>query len=238
SIMSGITTSYSAKVVTWLASITSPSSTHASSMLIILGLFATVTAAAADTAEQAVKEPIRAHHPKISASSEASDAGKQSTQDGHEVKQLNNQDMIYYVAMGMLCSQGLIRLFSWLSSRRETAAVAARKKDDDLAQGTGTATKRRNGGLSLNALEDLEQEELLKQQRREHLASLGESAELFGSDSDDEDYEVEEEEEESSDEELESDAEESMDIVGASESENEFERRRRILVAGDAEIEE
>ncbi|KAF9286488.1 hypothetical protein BGZ68_002856 [Mortierella alpina] len=234
-----------AKVRSWAASITSPSSTHASGMLIILGILAAVTDA------QSVKEPIRVHHPKVASRSNGAAAADKlgANQDGGaDAKQINHQEMMYYLAMGMLVSQGLIRLVTFISNRREAAALAARKKDDDLLQDNDeddtndSAKKNRRKGLSLNALEDLD-EEILKQKRREHLAALGDNASLLGSDSEDDDYEQSDEEssseEELEDEEEEEDESEEDEIAGEdSESEGEIERRRRVLAAGDAEIEE
>ncbi|KAF9959903.1 hypothetical protein BGZ72_008555 [Mortierella alpina] len=245
-----------AKVRSWAASITSPSSTHASGMLIILGILAAVTDA------QSIKEPIRVHHPKVASSrgshAAASDGSSSSSDKlgahpdgGADAKQINNQEMLYYLAMGMLVSQGLIRLITFISNRREAAALAAQKKNDDLLQDdddnedglhkeNDSARKgKKTRGLSLNALEDLD-DEVLKQKRREHLAALGDGASLLGSDSEDEDYE-QSEEESSSEEELEEEEEdesEEEDVVEDSESEGEIERRRRVLAAGDAEIEE
>ncbi|KAG9320872.1 hypothetical protein KVV02_000066 [Mortierella alpina] len=244
-----------AKVRSWAASITSPSSTHASGMLIILGILAAVTDA------QSVKEPIRVHHPKVASSrsqaAAASDPNAAGSSDklganhegGADAQQINSQEMMYYLAMGMLVSQGLIRLITFISNRREAAALAAQKKNDDLLQddtnnedndsATAGAKKTKRKGLSLNALEDLD-EEMLKQKRKEHLAALGDNASLLGSDSEDDDYE-QSDEESSSEEELEEEEEESEEdeeAVEDSESEGEIERRRRVLAAGDAEIEE
>ncbi|KAG0211476.1 hypothetical protein BGX28_007837 [Mortierella sp. GBA30] len=220
------------KVRSWLASVASPSSTHASGMLIILGILAAVTDA------ESVKEPIRVHHPKVS-SSRPGQEKRGTTDEGADAKQINNQEMLYYVAMGMLVSQGLIRLITFISSRREAAALARQKKDDDLLLDTSNGKKKKSG-LSLNALEDLD-EETLKQKRREHLATLGDNATLLESDSEDEDYEQTDEEESSSEEEEEEEIEEEEEeeeVEEEEESEGEIERRRRVLAEGDAEIEE
>ncbi|KAI1315511.1 hypothetical protein EDD11_000692 [Mortierella claussenii] len=224
----------SQKVRSWFASITSPSATHASGMLILLGILAAVT-------EASGKEPIRVHHPKVSSASQAAagsaaGAGGAALEDEAEVKTLNNQEMLYYVAMGMLVSQGLIRLITFISSRREAAALAARKKDDDLLEREEGSKRnkgksKKTGGLSLNALEDLD-EEALRKRRQEHLAALGDNASLLGSDSEDEDYEE-------SEEESESESEEEDDFnEDESETESDIERRRRVLATGDAEVEE
>ncbi|KAF9434830.1 hypothetical protein BGZ76_007340 [Entomortierella beljakovae] len=174
------------KLRSWFNSVTSPSTTHASSMLIILGILAAVTDA------QNAEEPIRVHHPKVS-SSKSNSAGEATTQD--EAKAYNNQDMIYYIAMGMLVSQGLIRLLTYISNRREAAALAAAKKDDDLLN-KGKGKK----GLSLNALEEVDMDdEAIKRRRSEHLAALGKDATLLESDSDDDDYEESDDSESESD---------------------------------------
>ncbi|CAO3574550.1 unnamed protein product [Mortierella alpina] len=247
-----------AKVRSWATSIASPSSTHASGMLIILGILAAVT-----DAQSAKEEPIRVHHPKVASSrhppapgSGASAAASSSSSEklganhdgGADAQQINSQEMMYYLAMGMSVSQGLIRLITFISNRREAAALAARKKNDDLLQENSdnddshnsSAKKIKRKGLSLNALEDLD-EETLKQKRMEHLATLGDNASLLGSDSEDDDYE-QSDEESSSEEELEEEEEESEEeeeeAVEDSESEGEMERRRRVLAAGDAVIEE
>ncbi|KAF9102910.1 hypothetical protein BGX27_010814, partial [Mortierella sp. AM989] len=191
------------KLRSWFASITSPSTTHASGMLIILGILAAVTDA------QSVKEPIQARHPKGPSSSNPNS-------DSATEEKTNNQDMLYYIAMGMLASQGLIRLVTYISNRREAAALAAQKKDDDLSTNKG---KGKKDGLSLNALDELEMdEEAIKRRRSEHLASLGVNATLLESDSEDDDYEesVGESESDSDDEsELEEEIEESESEVKA-----------------------
>ncbi|KAG0360670.1 hypothetical protein BC939DRAFT_463379 [Gamsiella multidivaricata] len=197
------------KLRSWLASVASPSSTHASGMLILLGILAAVT-------EASVKEPIRVHHPKVHPAS-SSRLPSEGTAEEAEAKALNSQEMLYYVAMGMLVSQGLIRLLTFISNRREAAATGAAKKDDDLRRG-----KNSNGDDDLDDLEE-------KRRRAEHLAALGDNASLLGSDSEDEDYEEESESESESEDEEEEDE---------SENESEIESRRHVLIAGDAVIEE
>ncbi|KAG0252759.1 hypothetical protein BG011_006818 [Mortierella polycephala] len=240
--MTAVIASVYPKVRSWVASITSPSSTHASGMLIILGILAAVTEA------QSVKEPIRVHHPKVSARpsdhadpSASSPSKEHEHQSSPEALPLNNQEMLYYVAMGMLVSQGLIRFVTYISNRRTAAAAqAAHKKNDDLAgdddgddENTNTNNKARKarGGLSINAFEDLDEEAI--QKRKEHLAALNDNASLLGSDSEDEDYEQSEGEETSSDEE---DLDEDEDDVLLEEPgvEGELERRRNVPAAGDA----
>ncbi|KAF9918014.1 hypothetical protein BX616_010598 [Lobosporangium transversale] len=176
----------SQKLRSWFASITSPSATHASGMLILVAILAAVTEAHADSVAAGSERTIYSHHhPKDSSSSnQASDAHSRdlpfkSEEQEAETKALNNQDMLYYVALGMLVSQGLIRLITFISNRRE---AAARKEDN------GSEKKSRKDDLSLNALEDLD-EETLKRRRQEHLATLAQQAPLLGSDSEDEDYE-------------------------------------------------
>ena len=194
-------------------------------MLILIGIIA----AATTTDAQSVRQPVGV---KVGSSSpESSDRQPQQGGEGAEVKEYNNQDLLYYVAMGMLVSQGLIRLITFISNRREAAALAAAKKNDDLNGGQ----KRRKKGLSLNAFEDLDEETIKK--RKEHLATLGDKAELLGSDTEDEDYEEDSEESESEEEEEEEGSEEE-DEEDVEESESEIERRRRVLAAGDAPIEE
>ncbi|KAF8931302.1 hypothetical protein BGZ52_012896 [Haplosporangium bisporale] len=176
--MSGIA-SYRTKVASWVASVTSPSATHASGMLILFGLLAATTDA------QVVKDSSSSpHHP------DAKDPSS-STESEAEVKPVNQQDMLYYIAMGMLVSQGLIRLFTWISERRERAAEAALKKNDGV-EGDAKKSKRTKKGLTLDAFEGLDEEALLK--RKQDLAALGETASLLGSDSEDDDYEESEEE--------------------------------------------
>lgn len=220
--MSGIA-SYRTKVASWVASVTSPSATHASGMLILFGLLAATTDA------QVVKDSSSSpHHP------DAKDPSS-STEGDAEVKPVNQQDMLYYIAMGMLVSQGLIRLLTWISERRERAAEAARKKNDDL-EGDAKKSKRTKKGLTLDAFEGLDEEALLK--RKQDLAALGETASLLGSDSEDDDYEESEEESSEEEEEEEDSEEEEEEDEDDSESEGEIERRRRVLAAGEAEIEE
>ncbi|KAG0285879.1 hypothetical protein BGZ98_005297, partial [Dissophora globulifera] len=157
------------KLRSWIASATSPSTTHASGMLILLGILAAVTDA------HSVKEPIRVHHPKVSSPSSSSDE-----EPAAEAQPMSNKDMLYYVAMGMLVSQGLIRLLTFIVNRREAAKQNANK--DNKGKG------KKSSGLSLNALEDLDPE-TLKKRRAEHLATLDHNAELLGSDTEDDDYE-------------------------------------------------
>ncbi|KAF9098734.1 hypothetical protein BGX29_007470 [Mortierella sp. GBA35] len=186
------------KVRSWISTATSPSTTHASGMLIILGILAAVT--------DAQKPAAASHHDAPKASSPKDGSTGTSAQDSQQ-----NQDMLYYLALGMLVSQGLIRLFGYISSRREAAAVAARKKDDDL----------------------------VREKRKADLQTLADSTSpLLGSDTEDDDYEEESESEsESDDEELEESEEEEDEEVD-SESETEIQRRRRVLAAGDAEVKE
>ncbi|KAG0015059.1 hypothetical protein BGZ82_001541 [Podila clonocystis] len=220
--MSGIA-SYRTKVASWVASVTSPSATHASGMLILFGLLAATTDA------QVVKDSSSSpHHP---------DAKDPSSAEGDAEDKPANQDMLYYIAMGMLVSQGLIRLITWISDRREKAAEAARKKDDDLAIQDKKSKRAKKNGLTLDAFEGLDEEALLK--RQQDLAALGETASLLGSDSEDDDYEESEEESSEEEEEEEEDSEEEEEEEeDESESEGEIERRRRVLAAGEAEIEE
>ncbi|KAG0030867.1 hypothetical protein BGZ81_002084 [Podila clonocystis] len=219
--MSGIA-SYRTKVASWVASVTSPSATHASGMLILFGLLAATTDA------QVVKDSSSSpHHP---------DAKDPSSAEGDAEDKPANQDMLYYIAMGMLVSQGLIRLITWISERREKAAEAARKKDDDLAIQDKKSKRAKKNGLTLDAFEGLDEEALLK--RQQDLAALGETASLLGSDSEDDDYEESEEESSEEEEEEEEDSEEEEEEEDESESESEIERRRRVLAAGEAEIEE
>ncbi|KAF8978747.1 hypothetical protein BGZ46_006188 [Entomortierella lignicola] len=181
------------KLRSWFASITSPSTTHASSMLIILGILAAVTDA------QSVKEPIRARNPSSKPQDDLPVAEEKTSQ----------QDMIYYIAMGMLVSQGLIRLITFITNRREAAALAAQKKDDDLLTNNDIKRKGKKSELSLNALDDIDlDEEAIRKRRSEHLAALGTNATLLESDSEDDDYEESEEDGDSeSESELEEDEE-------------------------------
>ncbi|KAF9332933.1 hypothetical protein BG006_004185 [Podila minutissima] len=219
--MSGIA-SYRTKVASWVASVTSPSATHASGMLILIGLLAATTDA------QVVKDSSSSpHHP---------DAKDPSSAEGNVEDKPATQDMLYYIAMGMLVSQGLIRILTWISERREKAAEAARKKDDDLAQDAKKSKRAKKNGLTLDAFEGMDEEALLK--RQQDLAALGETASLLGSDSEDDDYEVSEEESSEEEESEEEDSEEEEEEEEESESEGEIERRRRVLAAGEAEIEE
>ncbi|KAG0329122.1 hypothetical protein BG004_002395 [Podila humilis] len=228
--MSGLA-SYRTKIASWVQSLASPSSTHASGMLILFGLLA----ATADA--QKVKEPASHQHQHASDNSPIQSEGSSSSEEA-EVKPVSQQDMFYYIAMGMLVSQGLIRVYTWISERRELAAIAAAKKDDDLLNDANGKSKRsaKKSGLSLDAFEGLDEEALLKRQR--DLASLGETASLLGSDSEDDDYEESEEEssEEEEDEE-ESDSEEEEEDEEESETESDIERRRRVLAAGGAVFE-
>lgn len=193
-------------------------------MLILFGLLAATTDA------QVVKDSSSSpHHP------DAKDPSS-STEGDAEVKPVNQQDMLYYIAMGMLVSQGLIRLITWISERRQRAAEAALKKDDDLTEGDAKKSKRTKKGLTLDAFEGLDEETLLK--RKQDLAALGETASLLGSDSEDDDYEESEEESSEEEEEEEDSEEEEEEDEDESESEGEIERRRRVLAAGEAEIEE
>ncbi|GJJ78417.1 hypothetical protein EMPS_10776 [Entomortierella parvispora] len=225
--MSGIR----AKISSWVQSLASPSQTHASGMLILIGIIA----AATTTDAQSVHEPVRGAKAPSSPGDATSDPLSAKGGDA-EVKEYNNQDILYYVAMGMLVSQGLIRLITFISDRRAAAALAAAKKNDDL-NASQKKSSRKKSGLTMNAFEELDEEAI--QKRKEHLATLGEKAELLGSDTEDEDYEEDSEEEESeSEEEEEEDSEEEEEDIEESESESEIERRRRVLAAGDAPIEE
>ncbi|KAF9347350.1 hypothetical protein BGX26_001162 [Mortierella sp. AD094] len=194
------------KLRSWFASITSPSTTHASGMLIILGILAAVTDA------QSVKEPITAQNPKSPSSSNPT-AGQATETNPNEKS--GNQDMIYQLALGMLVSQGLIRLISYISNRREAAALAAQKKDDDLLNNNNNKKgKGKKSGLSLNALDEMDlDEEAIKKRRSEHLASLSNNATLLESDSEDEDYEESEEDGESESEAITEDESEEEEIV-------------------------
>jgi hypothetical protein len=229
--MSRIASACHAKIASWVQSLASPSQTHASGMLILIGLLAAATTATTTDA-QSVHEPVRA---KDSSSPKSAD-GSTTAPGEIPAKEYNNQDLLYYMAMGMLVSQGIIRLITFVSSRREAAALAAAKKNDDLH--VDKKGKGRRKGLSLNALEELDEETIKK--RKEHLATLGEKAELLGSDTEDDDYEEDSEEESESEEEEEEESEEEEEevVVEESESEGEIERRRRVLITGDAEIEE
>ncbi|KAF9543771.1 hypothetical protein EC957_000466 [Mortierella hygrophila] len=189
------------KVRSWISTATSPSTTHASGMLIILGILAAVTEAHPDhssSAENTYTHDDQDLPPHLR---------QQAAKPVDEAK--SQQDMIYYIALGMLVSQGLIRLFTYISNRREAAALAARKKDDDLA----------------------------REKRKADLKTLADaSSPLLGSDTEDDDYE------EGSESESESESEEEVDELEESEvdseSETEIQRRRRVLAAGDAEVEE
>ncbi|KAF9999154.1 hypothetical protein BGZ80_011696 [Entomortierella chlamydospora] len=196
------------KLRSWLASITSPSTTHASGMLIILGILAAVADA------ESVKEPIAARNPKSSSSNPT--AGQ--TTESNPNEKSGNQDMIYQLALGMLVSQGLIRLITYISNRREAAALAAQKKDDDLLNNTTNGDKKgkgkESGGLSLNALDEMDlDEEAIRKRRSEHLASLSNNATLLESDSEDEDYEESEGDDESESEDITEDESEQEEIV-------------------------
>ncbi|KAF9124862.1 hypothetical protein BGW39_007844 [Mortierella sp. 14UC] len=188
------------KVRSWISTATSPSTTHASGMLIILGILAAVTDAQPD-------------HTDPSSEYDSHDTyGDAFSKPAAPVKDeaKSQQEMLYYIAMGMLVSQGIIRLITYISNRREAAATAARKKDDDLA-----------------ALE----------KRKADLTTLADpSAPLLGSDTEDDDYEAESDSESESEEEEEE--EEDVESEVDSESETEIQRRRRVLAAGDADVEE
>lgn len=172
-------------------------------MLIILGILAAVTDAHPDHSSS--NDNTYTHHDDQDLPPHLR---QQAAKPVDEAK--SQQEMIYYIALGMLVSQGLIRLITYISNRREAAALAARKKDDDLA----------------------------REKRKADLKTLADaSSPLLGSDTEDDDYEEESESESESEseEELEEDEEESeVD----SESETEIQRRRRVLAAGDAEVEE
>ncbi|KAG0044253.1 hypothetical protein BGZ83_010498 [Gryganskiella cystojenkinii] len=233
----GIASTCRAKVASWVQSLASPSQTHASGMLILIGLLAAATTATTTDA-QSVHEPVHPNTPGSGAGASKPRTGAAAPgQKPTEAKESTNQEILYYVAMGMLVSQGLIRLFTYISSRREAAALAAAKKNDDLSS---NKKSRKKSGLSLNAFEDLDEESIKK--RKADLATLGEKAELLGSDTEDEDYEESDEEEsedeDEDEEEDESEEEEEEEVGEESESEGEIERRRRVLIAGDAEIEE
>lgn len=148
-------------------------------MLILLGILVAVTEA---HSEQGQQEPILVHHPKVTRSSSShldDDSGAVGVEgSGAEAKAVSNQDMLYYVAIGMLVSQGLIRLLTFISNRREAAAAAAAGKND--------GSRRGRRGPSLN---DLEMDEEAKKRKEEYLAALSNNAELLPSDSDDDDYE-------------------------------------------------
>ncbi|KAK3820454.1 MAG: hypothetical protein J3Q66DRAFT_337212 [Benniella sp.] len=215
------------KLRAWFASLTSPSATHASGMLILLGILVAVTEA---NSAQVQDESIHMHHPKVSRS--PSQPGDEDTEglSGAEVEPMSNQEMLKYVAMGMVVSQTLIRLLQYISNRRD--AAAARKRDED-SQAAPRRSKRA-GGLTFNALEGLDEEEQ-KKRRAEHLAALGDKADLLPSDSDDDDYEESDSGSSESDDESEgvdSEVEEErMDETMGND--NEGEPRRRVLYAGE-----
>ncbi|KAG0373373.1 hypothetical protein BGX24_011801 [Mortierella sp. AD032] len=186
------------KVRSWISTATSPSTTHASGMLIILGILAAVTDAQPDVGSSDSYD----HETYNDAFSKPAAPVKDESK--------SQQEMIYYIAMGMLVSQGIIRLVTFISKRREAAATAASKKDDDLA-----ASEKRKADLKT-------------------LADA--SAPLLGSDTEDDDYEAESESESESEEEEEEEDVEESEVD--SESETEIQRRRRVLAAGDAEVEE
>ncbi|KAG0273396.1 hypothetical protein BGZ95_010791 [Linnemannia exigua] len=188
------------KVRSWISTATSPSTTHASGMLIILGILAAVTDAQPDSDSSSDAYDHETYHDAFS---------KPAAPVKDDSK--SQQEMLYYIAMGMLVSQGLIRLITFISNRREAAATAARKKDDDLA-----ASEKRKADLKT-------------------LADA--SAPLLGSDTEDDDYEAESESESESEEEEEEEEDVEESEVD-SESETEIQRRRRVLAAGDAEVEE
>jgi hypothetical protein len=170
-------------------------------MLIILGILAAVTDAHPDSTHD--------HSSRHSYQDDQDVPPHLRQQAAKPVDEpTSQQDMIYYIALGMLVSQGLIRLITYISNRREAAALAALKKDDDLA----------------------------REKRKADLKTLADtSSPLLGSDTEDDDYEEETESESESEDEEEVDEEESeID----SESETEIQRRRRVLAAGDAEVEE
>ncbi|KAF9150752.1 hypothetical protein BG015_007422 [Linnemannia schmuckeri] len=191
------------KVRSWISTATSPSTTHASGMLIILGILAAVTDAhpdSHDSHDNAYAHDDQDLPPHLRA---------QAAKPVDEAK--SQQDMIYYIALGMLVSQGLIRLITYISNRREAAALAARKKDDDLA----------------------------REKRKADLKTLADaSSPLLGSDTEDDDYEEESESESESEDEEEEVEEEEEESEVDSESETEIQRRRRVLAAGDTEVEE
>ncbi|KAG0235353.1 hypothetical protein BGW41_000847 [Actinomortierella wolfii] len=201
--------SLKSNVLNWLSKVTSPSTTHASSMLLILGFLAASSSVNAESVVSSHRDDAAGAHPAdVNAGAASSDEPL-----GAEAKPVDRQELFYYMAMGMLVSQGMLRLLTWYQNRREAQAAAARKKNDDLPLGP-----------SKEVLDFVNQE-------------LGSDDD----DSDDEDYE-EDSEEESSDDEEEEDGEdeEEEDIIGEeeSESETELERRRRLLAVGDAEVEE
>ncbi|KAF9932148.1 hypothetical protein FBU30_008835 [Linnemannia zychae] len=188
---------YKKHIATSEAIAISPSTTHASGMLIILGILAAVTDAHPDTSSSSQDDV----HP---------DFDDMYSQPRIPVKDeaKTQQEMLYYIALGMLVSQGLIRLITFISNRREKAALAAQKKDDDLA----------------------------REKRKADLKTLADTtAPLLDSDTEDDDYEAESESESESEEEEE---EEEVESEIDSESETEIQRRRRVLAAGDAEVEE
>ncbi|KAF8947771.1 hypothetical protein BGZ47_008013 [Haplosporangium gracile] len=154
------------KVRSWISTATSPSTTHASGMLIILGILAAVTDAhpnSHDSHDNVYSHDDQDLPPHLRA---------QAVKPVDEAK--SQQDMIYYIAFGMLVSQGLIRLVTYISNRREATALAARKKDDDLA----------------------------REKRKADLKTLADvSSPLLGSDTEDDDYEEESESESESEEE-------------------------------------
>lgn len=225
------------KLRAWIASLTSPSATHASGMLILLGILAALTEA------QGHQEPIRVHSSKGSRSSSGSgyattdyaDDDTAADQDdsllGAEAQAMTNQEMLYYVAMGMLVSQGLIRLLGFISNRRDAQAAAAAAAAD-----MNNDVRRSKRGLTLNALEELDEE--AKRRKADYLAALGDKAELIPSDSDDGDYEENETDESESEdegdllEESENEPEEEQPLMDTVESENEG-RRRRVIYADD-----
>ncbi|KAF9165395.1 hypothetical protein DFQ26_000201 [Actinomortierella ambigua] len=207
--------SFKSKVLGWLSKVASPSTTHASSMLLILGFLAASSSVNAESV-------VSSHHDDASGTvgGHPMDGSASSSDEplGAEAKPIDRQELFYYMAMGMLVSQSLLRLLTWYQNRREAQAAAAnagaRKKNDDLSP----------QGPSKEVLDFVTKE-------------LGSDDD----DSDDDDYE--ESEEESSDEEEEEEEEEDEEEEDAeeeeeSESESELERRRRLLAVGDAEVEE
>ncbi|KAF9409529.1 hypothetical protein BGZ94_001927, partial [Podila epigama] len=205
------------KVVTWIATITSPSATHASGMLILFALLA----ATADAQVADVQKHVHQGNTKVPSSTLHVTPGEGASAKGDsETPPASQQDMLYYVAMGMLVSQGLIRLLTWLSARREKATAAEARKSNGGSPVEG-AHSNINGGLTLDAFNALDEDSLLK--RKQDLATLEETASLLSSDSDDEDYEESEEEE---DEEEISDE----DNVEESDSEDEVEMQEEELL--------
>ncbi|KAF9977136.1 hypothetical protein BGZ73_006903 [Actinomortierella ambigua] len=198
--------SFKSKALGWLSKVTSPSTTHASSMLLILGFLAASSSVNAESV-------VSSHHDDAVHPADASASSDEPL--GAEAKPVDRQELFYYMAMGMLVSQGMLRLLTWYQNRREAQAAAARKKDDDYPQGPS----------------------------KEVLDFVNKDLGSDDDDSDDDDYEEEESEESSDDDEEEEDEdeEEEEDDIAAeneSESESELERRRRLLAVGDAEVEE